>query len=266
MFSGYQHVYKPVQPSVNESCSDVVYTEFKPVAALRELIFCYWELKTKQLLSSDFQYRVAADGCTDLFFELDHPDEIYISGFTPAATVFNTGKNFHYFGIRFFPSAFTLFSGIPALSLSNRCERLSDVYSQLHEQLLLITNLSLTNLPDAANNVFLKLAGNRKANPDYRFYNALDLILRSNGNLAVETELNTGVSGRQLRRMFLHHIGDTPKTFSKLVRFQHLLRSCESLSTLRRSKLYFDSGYFDQAHFIREFKTFYGLTPTQAAE
>ncbi len=266
MFSGYQHVYQPIQPSVNGSCTDVVYTEFKPAAALRELIFCYWELKTNQPLSNDFQYRVAADGCTDLFFELQHPDEIIISGFTPAATVFNTGKNFHYFGIRFFPSAFTLFSGIPALSLSNRCERLSDVYPQLHEALQSINNESVTNLRDAANRVFLKLAETNQTNPDYRFYNALDLILRSNGKLAVETELNTGVSGRQLRRMFLHHVGDTPKTFSKLVRFQHLLRSSQSLSTLRRSKLYFDSGYFDQAHFIREFKTFYGLTPTQAAE
>jgi AraC-like DNA-binding protein len=37
-----------------------------------------------------------------------------------------------------------------------------------------------------------------------------------------------------------------------------------SKKSLKENKLYFDVGFFDQAHFIKNFKTFYGVTPSEA--
>ena len=76
--------------------------------------------------------------------------------------------------------------------------------------------------------------------------------------------MNTGVSQRQLRRLFEFYIGDTAKTFAKVVRFQNILRAKPSSQSLRQNKLFFDVGYYDQAHFIKEFKNFYGVTPSKA--
>lgn len=70
-----------------------------------------------------------------------------------------------------------------------------------------------------------------------------------------------GITSRYLQKLFLQYTGLTPKLYSKINRFQHSLR----LVTQKDSSLTaiaYDSGYFDQSHFIREFKSFTGLTPS----
>jgi AraC-like DNA-binding protein len=69
------------------------------------------------------------------------------------------------------------------------------------------------------------------------------------------------VSPRYLQQLFLQHTGVTPKLFHKISRFQASLklvtRQEKSLTTIA-----YDCGYADQSHFIREFKSFTGLTPS----
>jgi AraC-like DNA-binding protein len=101
-------------------------------------------------------------------------------------------------------------------------------------------------------------------NPDNRFYDAIQRILESGGVIDIENALDTGISPRQLRRLFEYYIGDTAKVFCKVVRFQHILNAKPSLQSLRENKLFYSSGYYDQAHFIKEFKNFYGVTPGKA--
>jgi methylphosphotriester-DNA--protein-cysteine methyltransferase len=61
--------------------------------------------------------------------------------------------------------------------------------------------------------------------------------------------------------LFEKHVGIRPKYFSSLMQFQHVLRALESEQQFSWTQLAHDSGYFDQAHFINEFKRFSGLTP-----
>ncbi len=77
-------------------------------------------------------------------------------------------------------------------------------------------------------------------------------------------DLSTNLSSRQLRRIFNFYIGTTPKEFSNVVRFQYILNATPSKQTLKNDKLYLDLGFFDQAHFIKSFKSFYGITPSKA--
>ena len=93
---------------------------------------------------------------------------------------------------------------------------------------------------------------------------SLHLIFRKNGYLNTEKELQTGLSPRQLRRVFNFYIGTTAKSFSNVVRFQYILNAKPSKQSLKENKLYFDVGFHDQAHFIKNFKTFYGITPSEA--
>lgn len=99
---------------------------------------------------------------------------------------------------------------------------------------------------------------------DTRFYRALHYILKHNGVIDIKKDLDVGLSPRQLQRVFNYYLGTTPKAFSNVVRFQHILNSQTSLKELRENKLYFEAGFYDQAHFIRHFKTFYGVTPSEA--
>ena len=70
-----------------------------------------------------------------------------------------------------------------------------------------------------------------------------------------------GITSRYLQKLFLQYTGLTPKLYSKINRFQNSLRLVTKKDTSLTSIAY-DCGYFDQSHFIREFKSFTGLTPS----
>jgi AraC-like DNA-binding protein len=261
-----RQLYAPVQPSVKQTTSQVAYHEFLPDIRLQDFIYCYWELKTSEMLDSPYIYRVVADGCMDIFFELDNPQENYIMGFSRKYTEFSIGRSFHYIGIRFLPAMLPHLFKVDAAELSNRVEALQDV---LPGMAAFITNTfhplqSTYSLNVVLDQYFLNHLSKTTLTTDNRLHQAIHIILQRHGVLNIETELDTGISPRQLRRLFEFYIGDTAKTFSKVVRFQNILHAKPSVQSLRQNKLFFDSGYYDQAHFIKEFKSFYGITPKQA--
>lgn len=99
--------YQPVQPAVSGTDkSYVTYLEFYPDQRLQDYIYCYWQLKATQKLQVPFRYRVVADGCIDIFFKFENPDESHVMGFATRFTEFPLGRLFHYVGIRFLPTAF----------------------------------------------------------------------------------------------------------------------------------------------------------------
>ena len=152
------------------------------------------------------------------------------------------------------------------MELSNRYEHLHLVVPHLSD---FITNSFNENqkqeeIKTLFDNYFLDQIAKTTFDNDSRLYGAIEIILKNFGVLDVEKELNTGIITRQLRRLFEFYVGDTAKTFSKVVRFQNILKAKPSSQSLRQNKLFFDIGYYDQSHFIKEFKNFYGITPSKA--
>ncbi len=261
-----RQLYSPIQPSIGQIHDSISYAEFAPAPALQNFIYCYWQLKTKTELSEPFSYRVVADGCIDVFFEMEQTDESYVMGFCKKFVEFPLGCNFNYFGIRFLPGMFPLVFKVNARDLRDRFEHLSEIVPSLSRFIAAeLQNCSESTIIGDLLNDFLQAVMNETTiNYDGRFYDALEKILRSSGTLNVETDLDTGISQRQLRRLFEYYIGDTAKTFCQVVRFQHILRAKPSTQSLRQNKIFYNAGYYDQAHFIKEFKTFYGVTPSRA--
>lgn len=259
-------LYVPIQPSIKQSAENVVYQEFLPDNQLQPFIYCYWQLRTTQRLEENFVYRVVADGCIDIFFELENPANNFVMGFCKKYTEFALDATFNYIGIRFLPTIFPQLFKINASEISNRFEHLALIAPQTSQY---ITNhfshlLSSEQIKNLLDQYFLELLVKSDFDNDARLYNAIDIILKKSGVLDIEKDLDTGISPRQLRRLFEFYIGDTPKAFSQVVRFQNILRAKPSTQSLKENKLFFDVGYYDQAHFIKEFKNFYGVTPTKA--
>ena len=71
-----------------------------------------------------------------------------------------------------------------------------------------------------------------------------------------------GVSGNHLATQFKSHIGVTPKRVARIYRFARLILSVDARHPVDWSELAQAAGYFDQAHFSKEFKDFTGHTPT----
>ncbi len=72
-----------------------------------------------------------------------------------------------------------------------------------------------------------------------------------------------GVSNNHLAAQFKAHVGVTPKRVARIYRFARLIESVDSLGPVDWSELALTAGYFDQAHFSKEFKDFTGRTPTE---
>jgi len=264
-FKSIRKYFKPIQPSVGVLDEQiVVYNEIKPAPPLQNFIHCYWQLSTKKRLKSSFNYRVVSDGCIDIFFNLRNTNECFVMGFCNRYKEFSIGKEFDYGGIRFYPSIFPLIFGKSAKSLANKDQSLQLILPHLAELISIsITTNYLVSIPKI-NRFFCSIIEKKVPKIDERFYRAFIEILQKKGHLATEKELNAGISPRQLRRFFNFYIGTSPKSFCQVVRFQYILNAKPSSQSLRENKIFFDVGFFDQAHFIKNFTKFYGVTPSKA--
>lgn len=260
-------LFIPIQPTIQLKGKNVAYEERLPHQALREYIYCYWSLHSETKLTAPFVYRAVADGCIDIFFEASEPAESFVMGFCKQYTEFPIGRSFHYLGIRFLPTMFPQLFDVAAINLSNQVQPLDLVVPQLADYIthafqdFAHQDKSYQVLFD---DFLLKWNKDLYFDFDDRLYNALHIIIQRQGILQIEKDLKTGLSPRQLRRKFNQYIGTSPKNFGRVVRFQNILRAKPSTQSLSKNKLFYDVGYYDQAHFIKEFKTFYGVPPTTA--
>ena len=257
--------FHPIQPSLRATDEEVIYREIIPSVPLQPFIYCYWQLQSTQTLAKPFAYQVVSDACIDIFFDLNNYKDSFVMGFNKSFVTFPIGINFNYVGIRFLPAMFPLWFDISAANLANRLDHLHKHLPAFAEYLIAETEPQddLNQLKPSFDFYLEKILSQSNFDYDERFFNALHLILEKKGILGVSTDLVVGLSPRQLRRIFQHYIGVSAKSFAKVVRFQLILNAKPSMQSLRESKLFYD-GYFDQAHFIKDFKQFYGLTPSQA--
>jgi len=72
----------------------------------------------------------------------------------------------------------------------------------------------------------------------------------------------TGLSAKRLIALFREEVGLTPKAYWRVRRFQGALRRIDR-GKRNGAQLAAELGYFDQAHFDREFRAFCGLSPSQ---
>ncbi|MEX2246286.1 MAG: helix-turn-helix domain-containing protein [Dehalococcoidia bacterium] len=70
-----------------------------------------------------------------------------------------------------------------------------------------------------------------------------------------------GWSRKHLTAQFREHIGLPPKTLARIHRFDRARRLLERAGTRRWAEIALRCGYYDQAHFIRDFSAFSGVTP-----
>lgn len=73
----------------------------------------------------------------------------------------------------------------------------------------------------------------------------------------------TNISQRQLARQFNSFLGLAPKEFSRITRFLNSLDNIKKYPSYSLTQVAYESGYFDQAHFIHDCKEFTGFTPKE---
>lgn len=93
---------------------------------------------------------------------------------------------------------------------------------------------------------------------------AIVYIREQNGNATItEIARQLKVNYKWLERNFSYYIGVTPKSYGCLVRFIHAYADLTSTPQKDMMGIATENGYYDQSHFIREFRQFTGKTPLQ---
>ena len=95
-----------------------------------------------------------------------------------------------------------------------------------------------------------------------RVEHAIKMIENSKGQIRAQNmayEVCLGI--KQFERTFSKYVGINPKKFASIVRFQNVIQMKGKHKNSSMSQLAFDNGYYDQSHFIHDFKSLTGLTP-----
>jgi methylphosphotriester-DNA--protein-cysteine methyltransferase len=162
--------------------------------------------------------------------------------------------------VRFTPEGATCL-GVPVAELTGRSVALDAILpharvAEAHEQ--------LGEAADAATRVAVveRLLAELPYEDDPLVTHAATLLADAHDEASVSAIAGAlGVSERQLERRFLARIGVTPKRFATLRRFERAVALATTAPSLTAAAL--DAGYYDQSHFIRDFRRFAGSSPRE---
>ncbi|MFZ6013396.1 MAG: helix-turn-helix domain-containing protein, partial [Bacteroidota bacterium] len=93
-------------------------------------------------------------------------------------------------------------------------------------------------------------------------FHAAEKIRLGQGGIRVKELMETlPISRDAFEKKFRRIVGTSPKQFSNIIRMRTLLEKGKGNKSL--TDLAYEAGYFDQSHFIKDFKLFTGQTPSQ---
>jgi AraC-like DNA-binding protein len=159
--------------------------------------------------------------------------------------------------------AYQLF-GLPMSDTTNRVVTLDDIFG--HQGRRLSERLQAEPTWEARFAVldaFLCARLDRARAPSAAVGWAWDRLQETAGNASIaDLAAAVGWSRKHLIERFREQVGMAPKLYARLLRFQRVIQLLKRGTPVRWADLALDCGYYDQAHFIRDFRQFAGKTPT----
>ncbi len=187
-----------------------------------------------------------------------------LSGITTRFQIIDTDEQMHVAGVVFRPGGTLALVRAPACDLSNLDVPAEDLWgrevaSRLRERLLDARCAAETLVVMEA--CLLELWRERACHPAVAF--ALDTF-RSSPSVSRIKQVTDAISlsPKRFIERFETEVGLTPKRYCRLLRFQLAVAKAHCATPFDWTQLALDCGYFDQAHFIHEFREFPGITPS----
>lgn len=187
-----------------------------------------------------------------------------VSGLATTFEIIDTDEQEHVVGVSFRPGGTRAFCEAPASELVGRDVALADLWPAAHVRRLREQLLEAPR-PSAALDVLeAALASAWRDRPLHRASSAaLRHFLQAPEAARVSAVAEAaGMSVRRFIDAFTTDVGLTPKQFCRVRRFQHAVAAAHRGAAIDWADLAVAAGYYDQAHFIRDFRAFSGVTPT----
>lgn len=251
-----------------------MYARIAPAHGLEHIVECYWMVQS--IDPTVHTEKIIPDGFTELIFHLGDPYRIQLDGrwqsqprqllagqITRHFFLENTGVS-DIVAVKLRPAALTHLYG---LQLSDFTDKVVDLYEVLEEQLsevgeALGRSVGQEERVAVLDAYFLRLSLTAK---DTAVDRAIDWIFARNGMTTVKDACGiAGVGERQLENLFKRYVGLSPKFFMRILRFNYIFQLIGQNND-SWCGLAYEAAYFDQSHFIRNFRSFTGVSPSEYA-
>lgn len=252
----------------------MIFKRVLPPRDLEKIIECYWIIENDD--PTPHQQKIIPDGFCEIIFHYKDPYRICLTNTWEQQSMHlvagqisrhffleNTGAS-GIIGIKVKPTALThLFN----LDMHLLTDKVIDLPVALGDQLqALEQDLRRTGDHDhfitLLNDHFRRIlqATNYVPSPADQ---AIDLIFAHRGMIAVaEIGERVGIGERQLERLFKKYIGLSPKFYMRIIRFSAIFQLIQEEDP-GWAGLAYEAGFYDQSHFIRNFKAFTGEDPSR---
>ena len=253
----------------------IKYQEYKPSDYLARYIERYWSVYSEKSLFLDKE-NLNPDGTVELIFNFgDCHTQLnkgvktnfkgsFIIGVRKQSLYFSHADKLDLFSVRFKAGGFYPFFKIPVHSFSNGFYGLQDLFGNEFDEMeeKLYEAQSIEQRAYLVENCLQKKLDQHSE--EYSFVEGVSrqIINHSSTNLhKLIPQFNT--SYKTLERKFKNVMGLTPSELCKITRFNRALSLMYSPRINSLTEVAYDSGYYDQAHFNREFKNLTGYNPGQ---
>ena len=224
--------------------------------------------------------KILPDGAIEMIFDLDpEPKSIFedeasegfrtvkkawISGERTRYIVIGAETNESMIGIRFRPGGAYPFFRFPISELTESVTELDLIWGRLVDEIR--DELQEIESPDERLlklEWFLMQQVQRSLEPNRLITFAVHQLQHSPQFLAIRDLASMiGITQKHLISQFEKVVGLRPKSFARVCKFQKVVNLIEEQNEIEWSAIALDCGYYDQAHFIKEFQTFSGLNPS----
>jgi AraC-like DNA-binding protein len=254
------------------------YHTFQPHQDLESLVSCYWTLEVPADAEKQRQ-RIVPDGCLEMAFILGDDIKRYTTTdeyiLQPRAMVLGqTIEPFYIepvgyvntFAVRFYPYGFSNFVSVPLKNLVNKetpIELLFDPAKANELQRKIIHAVGTKERIEMVE-VFLFDQLNEESTIDKIVKSTVETLLLTKGSAPIKSIIREDLSiRRQLERKFKEQIGISPKQLAKVIRLQSALKMVIHRDTENLTNIAYENAYYDQAHFIKDFREFTGTLPKE---
>ena len=251
------------------------YQVYTPCPDLQPFVKCYWSLED-DAKKEPVKQRVLPDGCMEMIFHYGDPYRQYFedgSSITqPRSFLF--GQITKYIEIaptgisgiisaRFLPDGIFPFINMPVSTLENKAVSLREIFTDegkiFEEQVINASDLQ-GRIKLIETFLLAKLA--EQPAIDAITKSCVDIIFQSQGQIglaALADKMN--IHRRNMERKFTSVIGISPKQLARVARLQAALKMIQQKKFNSLTEIAYEMGYFDQAHFIKDFREFTGISP-----
>jgi AraC-like DNA-binding protein len=254
------------------------YRQFAPAPRLASLVECVWILEGHAGELEGRDQPVLPDGRPELIVHFGDPFErlwadgrverqapVLFAGQLDAQLMLQPTGRISVLGVRFRPFGAAALLRAPQERLVGRTIGLEEVEPAIQRGLSTIR--ALTDSASAAlpyvEALLVRMLDPSRIDPRVRF--ATGAILAARGELSIDALVHdTAITRRHLERRFLQSVGISPKRLARIARFQHALEllqgPAEKATGAATAAM---CGYADQSHFIRDFRTLAGCSPSE---